>query len=229
MRSDELRALQGPLKQKYRDQPEAAIVTLAARSRIGEGISWPDESAPNPDRYVEFTVTPQSGVTLTADSVSLYLNGGGTGNMVASLYVDTDPAFASPDTLGEGVAASRDTLGYFAFAIDEAVAEGDTLYFRVYPYLPGGGSATKYIFLQDVTISGTTQGEAIIVDGVYWALDEDSLVTATGANLFGEGVTGTGVAIRSYSGTLQDGSEGPLGPFQRWWLGDGPAKEKGEP
>ena len=39
MRSDELRALQGPLKQKYRDQPEAAVVTLVARSRIGAGIS----------------------------------------------------------------------------------------------------------------------------------------------------------------------------------------------
>jgi uncharacterized OsmC-like protein len=39
MQSDELRALQAPLKQKYRDRPEAAIVTLTARSRIGEGIS----------------------------------------------------------------------------------------------------------------------------------------------------------------------------------------------
>ncbi len=39
MKAEELRALQAPVKQKYRDQPEAAVVTLKARSRIGEGIT----------------------------------------------------------------------------------------------------------------------------------------------------------------------------------------------
>ena len=39
MKAEELRALQAPLKQTYRDQPEAAVVTLKARSRIGEGIT----------------------------------------------------------------------------------------------------------------------------------------------------------------------------------------------
>ncbi|MEE9143682.1 MAG: OsmC family protein [Candidatus Binatia bacterium] len=39
MKAEELRELQAPLKQKYRDQPEAAVVTLKARSRIGEGIT----------------------------------------------------------------------------------------------------------------------------------------------------------------------------------------------
>lgn len=39
MNPEELRALQAPLKQRYRDEPESAIVTLKARSRIGEGIT----------------------------------------------------------------------------------------------------------------------------------------------------------------------------------------------
>lgn len=39
MKADELRALQAPLKQKYRDDPDAALVTLKARGRIGEGIT----------------------------------------------------------------------------------------------------------------------------------------------------------------------------------------------
>jgi len=34
MRGDELRALQAPLKQRYRDTPEAAVVTLKARGEI---------------------------------------------------------------------------------------------------------------------------------------------------------------------------------------------------
>jgi uncharacterized OsmC-like protein len=39
MDANELKALQAPLKQKYRDEPGAALVTLKARSRIGEGIT----------------------------------------------------------------------------------------------------------------------------------------------------------------------------------------------
>jgi uncharacterized OsmC-like protein len=39
MNAGELKALQAPLKQKYREQPEAALVTLKARSRLGEGIT----------------------------------------------------------------------------------------------------------------------------------------------------------------------------------------------
>jgi len=39
MHAEELRALQAPLKDKYRLQPEAAIITLKAEGRIGAGIS----------------------------------------------------------------------------------------------------------------------------------------------------------------------------------------------
>jgi hypothetical protein len=36
---DELRALQAPLKERYRDEPDAARVTLAASGELGEGVS----------------------------------------------------------------------------------------------------------------------------------------------------------------------------------------------
>src|SRR6266542_7120012 len=39
MNADELRALQAPLKAKYRERPETALVTLRAEGRIGEGIT----------------------------------------------------------------------------------------------------------------------------------------------------------------------------------------------
>ena len=39
MKSDELRALQAPLKQRYREQPEAALITLRAQGKLGEGIT----------------------------------------------------------------------------------------------------------------------------------------------------------------------------------------------
>lgn len=39
MKAEELKALQSPLKQKYKVQPETAIITLRSRGRIGEGIT----------------------------------------------------------------------------------------------------------------------------------------------------------------------------------------------
>jgi uncharacterized OsmC-like protein len=39
MDSIELKNLQAPLKDRYRSQPESAIVTLKAKGKIGEGIS----------------------------------------------------------------------------------------------------------------------------------------------------------------------------------------------
>ena len=39
MNADDLRALQAPLKDRYRKEPNAAVVTLKAEGRIGEGIA----------------------------------------------------------------------------------------------------------------------------------------------------------------------------------------------
>ena len=39
MNATELKSLQAPLKEKYREQPEAAVITLRAQGKIGEGIS----------------------------------------------------------------------------------------------------------------------------------------------------------------------------------------------
>jgi uncharacterized OsmC-like protein len=39
MRAEELREAQAPLKARYRDDPEAAVVTLRARASLGEGIT----------------------------------------------------------------------------------------------------------------------------------------------------------------------------------------------
>ena len=39
MKAEELKSVQGPLKHKYTDDPGAAIITLKARGRIGEGVT----------------------------------------------------------------------------------------------------------------------------------------------------------------------------------------------
>ena len=39
MDRDELQVLQAPLKERYREQPDAALVTLTAQGTLGEGVS----------------------------------------------------------------------------------------------------------------------------------------------------------------------------------------------
>ncbi|MFA5940926.1 MAG: OsmC family protein [Sinimarinibacterium sp.] len=39
MQADDLRAVQAPLKERYKEAPESALVTLRAEGRAGEGVS----------------------------------------------------------------------------------------------------------------------------------------------------------------------------------------------
>lgn len=39
MKADDLRALQAPLKERYKGAPDAALITLRAQGRAGEGVS----------------------------------------------------------------------------------------------------------------------------------------------------------------------------------------------
>jgi uncharacterized OsmC-like protein len=39
MRADELRSVQAPLKERYREEPDAAVVTLSAAADLDEGVS----------------------------------------------------------------------------------------------------------------------------------------------------------------------------------------------
>ena len=39
MKPEDLRAVQAPLKDRYRESPQAALITLRAQGRVGEGVS----------------------------------------------------------------------------------------------------------------------------------------------------------------------------------------------
>ena len=60
MNSEELKALQAPLKEKYRDHPESAIITLKAEGKIDEGISCKVETG---RALVEAGLHPATGGT----------------------------------------------------------------------------------------------------------------------------------------------------------------------
>lgn len=39
MKTEELRAVQAPLKERYKSEPDAALITLKAQGRLGEGVT----------------------------------------------------------------------------------------------------------------------------------------------------------------------------------------------
>jgi uncharacterized OsmC-like protein len=48
MHAEELRSIQAPLKERYRQTPEAALITLRAEGRLGEGVSCKIETGNAP-------------------------------------------------------------------------------------------------------------------------------------------------------------------------------------
>jgi uncharacterized OsmC-like protein len=58
MNAEELRSMQAPLKQQYREHPETALVTLRAEGRVGEGISCKLETG---KAFVEAGLHPATG------------------------------------------------------------------------------------------------------------------------------------------------------------------------
>jgi uncharacterized OsmC-like protein len=60
MNATKLKSLQAPLKDKYREQPESAIITLKAEGKIGEGITCKVETG---KAIVEAGLHPATGGT----------------------------------------------------------------------------------------------------------------------------------------------------------------------
>jgi uncharacterized OsmC-like protein len=48
MTADELKALQAPVKERYRNRPETALITLRADGRLGEGVTCKIETGKAP-------------------------------------------------------------------------------------------------------------------------------------------------------------------------------------
>lgn len=133
-------------------------------------ISWGDETAEVADRYVEFTVSPTPGNTFSVDSIRMDLLGGGTGTMRANVYYSTD-GFASRTNLNDDTDAgislpnsgSSDILPLsYPTAIE--VDDGDTLSLRIYNWYTGSASTSKYLYIHNVVIYGTTTPAVIPVE-----------------------------------------------------------------
>ena len=148
-------------------------------------VAWGDETMQNDNRWIQFALAPTTGNMFVADSISIYLGAGGTTNHIrANMYYSTDPTFATKTLLNpsmEGVLPTRDSLEHFGYRVGALVNDGDTLYFRVYPFYDGSSSTSKYIFTQYAQIFGSTLPPTISIDSARNAVD--STVTVVGVTI----------------------------------------------
>ncbi len=164
--------------------------------------NWPDENDKNNARYIQFTLNPAAGFNFSVATVSFYMNAGGTSNMMAAVYISTDPNFNSPTLLNTSGAinVTRDSATDYTFAINKDVNSGTSLFLRIYPWLPGGSTNTgKYIFLQDMIISGITAPSGTVLPLSVTTTGASSITSSSvicGGDVLGDGgkqVTSRGV------------------------------------
>jgi len=151
----------------------------------GSKVTWGDETMQNDNRWIQFAVAPNAGNMFIADSISIYLGAGGTTDHIrANLYYSNDPTFTSKTLINpsvEGVLPTRDSLEHFGYRVGALINEGDTLYFRVYPWYDGSPSSSKYMFTQYAQIFGITLPPTISIDSARKAVD--STVTVVGVTI----------------------------------------------
>lgn len=126
------------------------------------GGAWTARSSQDDSVYIQFAVTAKSGTNLHLNSIAFLVGAKGTNNLVASYAYSTDASFAAPTVLKNNVALpqSAKTVEILSeqFDTDVSLSAGEALYLRIYLWNVTGdnGSTSKYAFIQNLVISGTT-------------------------------------------------------------------------
>ncbi|MDE3057298.1 MAG: T9SS type A sorting domain-containing protein, partial [Bacteroidota bacterium] len=129
----------------------------ASTSDTGGTSTWPPEDTLNMNRYLQFAVVPKPNTNFAATSLSLLIGAKGIKGMNATILATTDTSFASPTVLAGQDSLPSNTIVQESYTFHAEAMNGETLYVRIYPWIPAGTvSATKYLYVQNLTISGTT-------------------------------------------------------------------------
>src|SRR3954451_7227942 len=111
MDSEQLRALQTPIKERYREDPGAALVTLAAEGELGEGVACSVQAG---RAIAEAGLHPASGgdgTQLCSGDMLLQALGACAGVTMRSVATARGIAIASGRVRAEGDLDFRGTLG----------------------------------------------------------------------------------------------------------------------
>lgn len=118
------------------------------------GDVWPDgDIDENPDRYIQFGITPSTGTTLNIDSIGLFICGAGGNGMQCHVNYSTEPNFANQHTFYAPAKMVANNIEAATVQPVIELHEGDTLRVRVYPWY-NGSAKSKTICISDVLIHG---------------------------------------------------------------------------
>lgn len=108
---DELRALQAPLKDRYRSEPEAAMITLTATGELGEGVSCSVQTARAIAEAGLHPATGGDGTLLCSGDMLLEALAACAGVTLRAVSTSLGISVASGTVRAEGDLDFRGTLG----------------------------------------------------------------------------------------------------------------------
>jgi pectinesterase len=128
--------------------------------------TWPVNQLTQLDSvYIQFVASPQTSYNMKIDSVVLSIGAVSTKDMMANLYYSTDSTFTTKTQVSYTTSAgtrsgnpllSSSKLDTVSFMANIMVNEGQSFYFRVYPWVDSSSSVSgKYIALQNVVVYAT--------------------------------------------------------------------------
>ncbi len=196
------------------------------RLRIA-GNAWPaNQTEQIDDVYIQFAVSPNADFTFHATTISLDMCITAINNMKANLFYSTEPTFKSPTMIEYSTDMDnnylpRDVLESFEFPISATVNSGETLYFRIYPWVDNDPDVRsgKYICLRNVFISGRIESNRVpaMVEWPFTTASGQMPVT-TGAVLtdqpvYGDSLKWYGIAHETHK-TSDTGEDLEFGAIQ---------------
>ena len=137
-----------------------------------EGGSWPVNDAgaalknieidgSTYNVYMEYAI-PVTGVDFTVNKISMDVGSSGTGKMKWSIWYSTDAEFTNPTPIGpipDGVSSNGEwkSIDTGSEDLGLTIADGQTLYIRVYPVMMSTKEETGRMFMiSDVCVEGLT-------------------------------------------------------------------------
>lgn len=187
-----------------------------------EGNYWPaGEEDENTSRYIQFGMTAPADIEIAISKISFYAGGSGGNGMKFKAYYSTSPDFPANEQNTTNFLWQTSMTSNKAYYVSTvpvvSIADGETLYVRLYPYY-GSAASGKTFCLKDMTIEGVatdisapkaeevTFGLTREIDGTTFAEGTENVRNSSAT------ITVTNVSTMDSKGTNQTMKHGSATP-----------------